>query len=704
MPARDPTDLDLDKAPDSTTPLVTLGQIAELAGVGRSAVSNWRKRFEDFPPPTASATGGRDLFLLPAVEAWLITNKRLAREKESERLLFSATDILRADLDVRGIIEVLCAALTFVYFRGGAAGLARRAAVDRRLDEDASPAELFAPLETLEPETCTQLLRLVGRHDRVAIPSLLDGVLARHPRFVETRTSDKLSELLIRLSLGDAPPPYLNRVFDPAAGQGGLLLAAARATGSDVELAGQEISDAALRIARQRLYVEGHRAELTHGDSLIKDAHPDLRADVVLCDPPYGIKASFPAAVLTDARWAFGKPGVGVADYAWLQHVVHHLTADGRGYVLLPLSTLFRDGGDARVRAAMLRSGAVEAVVALPARAADHTAMPLALWIVRRPNGSGDPTRVLLVDSAGASAESGNPLDGALIERIAQAVEFWRCRAEVREEDRRFAVAVSVLDLDASANLLPARWVCGASELDVESRRRDLRAAVAEIGVATWELLKAEINVDKLVGDPGALAWISIGELVAEGRAEIVRGIRLRPEDSRPNGRQVLRPRDVQPGGDGVTAYVDRQALPRWRPITRRGDIVVALLDDHLATMVEEDGGRLLALPVQALRLDEEWLDPLVAAAFLASPRNHRLLAGMSSTRMHLDMRELQLPRLPRDEIAELRGVLDRIEQGEQFARDILTASREAREALLDLGGYAAAPGRSGSSGAPGGR
>jgi SAM-dependent methyltransferase len=676
----------------SDAPPVTLGQIAELAGVRPSAVSNWRKRFDDFPPPTASATGGRDLFSLDAVETWLVEHNRLAGAKESERFLFKATEILRADLDVKGIIDVVCAALAFVYVRTDTDELAGGVAFDRRICDDPAFAEPFAPLAMLKAETRVHLLQLVDQLTPSSIPSLFSGVLARHQRFVETRTSDRLIELLVRVGIDDSKVTAVTRIFDPAAGQANLLLAAAKAAGPGVELTGQEFNHAAWRIAKQRFYVEGQSASIELGDSLLEDAYPDLRADVVLCDPPYGLKRHFPAAALADGRWKFGVPGTGVADFAWLQHAIHHLTADGRGYVLLPASTLSRNGRDAEIRAQLLRQGAVEAIVALPPRAAEHTAISLALWIVRRPIDESNP-KVLLIDGTRASPRPREPLDEPLIERIEGAVEVWRQQANVLEADRGFAIGVSVMDLlGPRANLRPARWVHQESQLDVEQRRQDFRNATRAASESRWQLLEADIRTGKLMGDPSALAWISVRDLIADGRAELVRGIRLRPEDARSSGTRVLRDRSMQPGDPEPPAYVDLTALPQMPRLTRPGDIIVSLAGDDLKTLVETRSGCALALPLQALRLDEEWLDPTVAAAFLASPRNRRLLAGMAPMQAHLEVRELQLPAVPVDQVAELREMLGQIERSEQLAHDVLSASREARDALLDLGGYVVMP------------
>lgn len=681
-----PTEPPLDLAPEPAAgrgriPPITLGQIADLAGVGPSAVSNWRKRFEDFPPPTTSAPGGRDLFSLPAVETWLARHDRLAKERESERLLFKATDILRGELDVGGILAALCSALAYAYVQGRREGTERDSAPYKGL------GALWGPLLMLEPPTRVRLEELVGDIEPAAVPLLMEEILARYPRqFVETRTNDRLIELLVALSLARVPGSLPLRIYDPAVGEGGLLLAVASAADVPVELVGQDTNAAALLIARQRLFVNDRDAILTRGDSLLGRSEGDVQADIVVCDPPYGSRLDPLESARANRQWVFGAPGPN-SDFAWLQHIVSRLAPEGRGYVLMPSGSLFRAGKDAKVRAALLGSGAVEAVVTLPGKVAERTAVPLALWIVRRPR-EGSSGRVLLVDGAGAHPNAAEPLDEVHIERIAAAVDVWRDRGEVAEPDRSFAVAVPFGDFGADANLMPARWGCRGYELNVEQRRREFRDAVDAAGKARRRMLDIEVDAHKLRGDPTALAWTSVGDLIAEGRAWLVRGARWRSDDASREGMQVLRPGDMGCGEESSRVYVDpAAAASRFLPVTHRGDIVV-LAGARLETMVEEQGGRMLALPLHVLRLNEDWLDPVIAAAFLASARNRRLAKEMGSNHPSLVIPELQLPRIPADEACSLRAALDRLAVGEELARDVLTASREAREALLDLGGY----------------
>jgi N-6 DNA Methylase len=687
----------------TVTPPVTLSQIAELAGVRPSAVSNWRKRFTDFPDPVGSATGGRDLFSLTAVEAWLADHNRLSDAKKGERFLFEAADILRSELDVRGITEVLCAALTLAYTVPDHEALVDddlRRTIGRSERDDPSLVGVFASLEALAPITRKRLLELVIQLDPVVVPDLFDWALARYPRFVQTRTSDRLTELLVKLSFGESSG-RIGTLFDPAVGQGNLLLAAARAKGSRLDAFGQDLDEGALRIAKQRFRLRCYDATLSPGNSLLHDAFPDLNADVVLCDPPYGVKVDFPAESMADPRWRFGQPTADTGDYAWLQHVIHHLTPDGRGYILLPANTLVRRGRGAEIRAQLLRRGAVEAIVALPPRAAEHTAIPLALWVVRPTTDNREPTPILIVDGTGAAGKPSEPLDLPLIDRIAQTMRTWRARAEVRDSDHGFAAVVPVIEiLGPNSNLNPARWVNHESTLNVSQRRRAFEQAVQTVRSAREKLSTNEIDTRKLRGNPESLTWVSMSDLVSDGRAEVIRGLRVGSEDHRQEGTPLLRVGDLRTddGHMKETLFVDVKTLRHPPKLTRPGDILISPVGDRVRAMVDEHGGCVLASPLQALRLHGNWMNPNVAAAFLESGRNRRLVGAATSVVAHVDIREFQLPIIPLSEAAELEMVLEQLDASEVLAHDIATASRAARDALLDLGGYASGTDASSSS------
>jgi type I restriction-modification system DNA methylase subunit len=255
------------------------------------------------------------------------------------------------------------------------------------------PRSLFAPLADLDPHTVRLLLDTLNEfeaHEQLA--AAVDAVLARGSRYREFRTAPGVADLVLQL----AEPREI--VFDPAAGSGELLLGGATAN-PGVSLFGQDLNIDTWRIAVARLLLRDLHATVSLGDSLNEDAFPTLRADVVVCEPPGGIRGHATASLSGDPRWQLlgmlDSPPPRAADFAWLAHVVHHLAEDGRGYVLLPAGSLFRGGIEARLRTELLRRGMIEAILTLPAGALQNTVAASALWILRRPTHA--PDDVLLV-------------------------------------------------------------------------------------------------------------------------------------------------------------------------------------------------------------------------------------------------------------------------------------------------------------------
>jgi N-6 DNA Methylase len=682
--------------PKSTSgaPTVTLAQIAELAGVTQSAVSNWRKRYDDFPSPVSSTASGRDLFSLPALYVWLASRDRPVPPMTNESILFEAADMLRAEADANRVTEILCAAITLEFISDdGAVGLLEELGLAENLDRTNALAGVFEPVTSISPAAASRLLQLVGRLEHDQLPNLFESVLARRTRFNETRTSQGLVELLAELTVHPEADARTT-IFDPAAGEGGLLLAASRAQAGEARVAGQaatasgqEINPAAWRIARQRFLLSDQAVSLALGDSLLEDAFPDLRADVVVCDPPYNVKVNFPGEILADPRWSFGLPSASSADYAWLQHVVHHLAEEGHGYVLLPTASLSRGGREAEVRAQLVRRGAVEAVVALPPRAAEHTTSALAVWILRRPSDHRDPTPVLLIDASSAPTTKREALSPALRKRISQTLNRWRLLGEIPTKDRDFAVAVPVLDLlGPDASLEPRIWTGHNTVLDMERRDRDLDEAIARIEQARAALATNELKTDELSRDLGPTAWVPIQDLVAEGRARLVRGVRVSTKQYVSEGAPTLRTRDFNNAerDNHEPSCVDLLSIRPRPELTEPGDVVVSPGSGRPKAMVDETGGRVIVAPLQGLRLNGGWITPYLAAAFIESTHSGRFVSG-SLGFSRIDLRRVELPIISTDRARALEHVLASLRAAQALARELLDGASEARAALLDV-------------------
>jgi N-6 DNA Methylase len=670
--------------------LLNASQIAELAEVGPSAVSNWRKRFDDFPEPVHKDPGGRDLFELGGIEAWLKKHDRLQGERRSKQLLWSAADLLRGSVPADATLEVLGAALGLVALRrrqggGGAQGedvgsmLAAAVAMDPTVDD------LLRPLNGLRRQTADRLLSLIGAIEEAELLESFEWLLRRSQDSVEHQSSDAQAALLLALVGEEA-----ETIYDPAAGSGAFLGALWQSvgTGGRPGLYGQEIDPRISRIARQRFLIGDIPASMATGDTLVNDRRPDLRADVVVCDPPYGVRKSWPASATGDPRWLAGRPPA-VTDFAWLQQALHHLAADGRAYVFLPLGSLRKGGRERDLRRELLIEGAVEAVVSLPPRTASGTSIPLALWILCPPGSSPNRNRVLLVDAAASVAPHRPVLDTLPVQRIAETVRAWRAGMGVREKDRDLAVAPPVLDLlGRDATLVPARWMTGElTATQREGQEADFEEAMNRIREA-HETLGSEIALTVPPAKQSPPVWTPVSRLAEDGLVSVVSGTRVRTDDYRPSGLPVLRPRDVAAGfADRVEpCFVEVDATKTSAGLTRPGDVVLAPIGEGLGAAVDYAGGHLLAQPLQALRLMEGFLDPEVVAAFLQVPRNQRLMTGPG----RLSLRDLELPVLTPRESRDLRASLDELNAQESLADGLKSSVRRLRQALLSLASSAA--------------
>ncbi|MGW4706303.1 HsdM family class I SAM-dependent methyltransferase, partial [Streptomyces sp. NPDC004285] len=195
-------------------------------------------------------------------------------------------------------------------------------------------------------------------------------------------------------------------VLDPATGTGGLLSAVERPGA----VCGQDADPdlAALTALRLALATDADAdIRVRSGDSLRADAFPTLAADAVLCHPPFNERNWGHDELAYDPRWEYGFPARTESELAWVQHALARLRPGGTAVLLMPPAAASRRSGR-RIRAVLLRRGALRAVVALPAGAAPPYGVPLHLWVLRRPEQSGRPAaELLLVDAASEQSGSG---------------------------------------------------------------------------------------------------------------------------------------------------------------------------------------------------------------------------------------------------------------------------------------------------------
>ena len=194
-------------------------------------------------------------------------------------------------------------------------------------------------------------------------------------------------------TLVDMLEPYKGRVYDPCCGTGGMFVQSEKFIDehggriNDIAVYGQEINHTTYRLAKMNLAVQGIDAEIEWNNegSFHRDAFPDLKADFILANPPFNISDWGGEHVRDDVRWKFGVPPVGNANFAWLQHIIHHLAPRGTaGVVLANGSMSSQQSGEGEIRKAMIEGDVVDCMVALPGQLFYSTQIPACLWFLAR--------------------------------------------------------------------------------------------------------------------------------------------------------------------------------------------------------------------------------------------------------------------------------------------------------------------------------
>ena len=190
--------------------------------------------------------------------------------------------------------------------------------------------------------------------------------------------------------------PYKGRVYDPCCGSGGMFVQSEQfieAHGGKVgqiSIYGQESNYTTWRLAKMNLAIRGVDAQIGHGDTFHADKHPDLKADYVLANPPFNSKDWRGELLKDDQRWKYGTPPPRNANFAWVQHFIHHLSPTGMaGFVLANGSMSSNQSGEGDIRKKIIEADLVDCMVALPGQLFYSTQIPVCLWFLSRDKRNG---------------------------------------------------------------------------------------------------------------------------------------------------------------------------------------------------------------------------------------------------------------------------------------------------------------------------
>lgn len=318
--------------------------------------------------------------------------------------------------------------------------------------------------------------------------------------------------------------PTKGRVYDPCCGTGGFFVQSERFIEAhqgrinDIAVYGQERNHTTFRLARMNLAIRGIPSEIRWNQegSLLRDAFPDERFETILANPPFNISDWSGEMLRGDVRWKFGAPPVGNANFAWLSHIYHHLSATGiAGVVLANGSMSSMQSGEGDIRRAMVQADAVDAMVALPGQLFFGTQIPACLWILAKDKSNGIVRdaklrdrrgEVLFIDARKMGAlipgsRKQKELSDEEIDRIAGAYHAWRGEpvAGGYADVPGFCKAASLKEIaEHNFVLTPGRYV-GAGAADEEDEPFEEKFARLKEALVTQfaegRRLEAEIEV-----------------------------------------------------------------------------------------------------------------------------------------------------------------------------------------------------------------
>lgn len=185
--------------------------------------------------------------------------------------------------------------------------------------------------------------------------------------------------------------PFNGRVYDPCCGSSGMFVQSEefiRSHGgklSKISIYGQESNPTTWKLSNMNLAIRGIEGNIQMGDSFLDDKHKDLKADFILANPPFNISDWHGELLREDVRWRFGVPPVGNANFAWVQHMIHHLAPHGiAGFVLANGSLSSNTSNEGEIRKNIIEADLVDCIVALPSQLFFNTMISACLWFVSR--------------------------------------------------------------------------------------------------------------------------------------------------------------------------------------------------------------------------------------------------------------------------------------------------------------------------------
>lgn len=313
--------------------------------------------------------------------------------------------------------------------------------------------------------------------------------------------------------------PYKGRVYDPCCGSGGMFVQSEKFVEEhqgrigDISIFGQESNPTTWKLAKMNLAIRQIEANLgpQAADTFHNDLHSGLKFDYILANPPFNISDWGGERLRSDVRWQYGTPPTGNANYAWVQHIVHHLAPNGvAGFILANGSLSTNTSGEGEIRKNLVEADLVDCVVSLPGQLFLSTQIPVSLWFLARNkrNGrglEGRPLRdrsgeILFIDARKLGRMEDRvhrTLDSADISSVSQTYHAWRGDGGPYEDVAGFCKVVGLeMILSGGGALTPGRYV--GAEVQ-EGNDEDFTETIERLTDVFWNQSRKARELDDVI-------------------------------------------------------------------------------------------------------------------------------------------------------------------------------------------------------------
>lgn len=664
---------------------LSLKDIAELAGVGRPAVSNWRARNENFPSPVEDSPPRRPLFHFDEIVGWLEKEGLLPddwKTKATNVLVSAAINPLTTNSgDNTGAAKVALAVLAAHKnasenrndFLPDVSDI--RASLEQFLESLVpniiSSAQLEAIGESITSIPTEALVTLVHGLARInddsygtAAQMIVEVLFGNAGRSVFGQHTTSTAALTLMINAASTTTVAGATVFDPTCGLSGVLLGVGSRV-DDSTVIGNDLNPDSVSISMLRAYLDGVEASFTVSDLLVNDPQPGLQADTIVSEPPFSLRLGSEqfesVAESVNALLGVKIPPTVAGDVAFLTYPISHLSSEGRAYVLTAPSLCYHPRLD-EFRQKLVARGMVEAIVQLPQKLLTTTSIATTLWVLRSPDQSGNPAPVLLADASNAESPE---------EHIAEWLTAMRHGKTTTIPTGSLLLAEMVT---TGSNLLPSQVLAQAPSSD--ELLDDFNDAWDDLST-TADSIKAVLPTGKPeAGEiPTAASTESITKIesIARVSTRSWANDEKRPENTI-SAQLATRRKTKNP----VEVFIKTDAqtlLP--------GDIIALPMAPAPAWVFGNEEGKWVAPPhAFVLRVKDDSFLPAYLVACINAPFN----AYDDGTR--IPRRRLSEIKIPLLDIAEQKKVVDVIEplqQLSQQAEQLAAQSEAATSAVANL-------------------